>query len=96
MLRLRAELDALNREILLRLERRAELVHEVGAIKEAHDLPLHDPRREEEMLRGLIAEAKGHLAESDVRAIFGAIFGVGLEQQRRRRTKQRESKGGHS
>lgn len=93
---LRAEIDAVNHEILARLEARALLVHEVGEIKEALDLPLHDPRREEEMLRRLVKEASGHLAESDVRAIFGAVFGVGLEQQVRRRSKRGESKGGGS
>lgn len=90
--RLRAEIDALNQEILVRLETRAALVHEIGEIKATLDLPLHDPRREEEMVRGLVADASGHLAESDVRAIFGAIFGVGLEQQRRR-SKRKESMG---
>ena len=93
--RLRAEIDALNHEILVRLEQRAELVHAIGDIKEALELPGHDPRREEEMLRKLVREAKGHLAESDVRAIFGAIFGVGLELQRRR-SERGESEGGAS
>ena len=93
--RLRAEIDALNREILARLEVRAELVHAIGEIKEALELPTHDPRREEEMLRKLAREASGSLAEIDVRHIFGAIFGVGLEQQRRR-SKRVKSEGGSS
>lgn len=82
--RLRAEIDASNREILAHLKRRAELVGSVAELKEAHGLPAHDPRREEEMLRKLAHEAAGLLTATDVRAIFSAIFHVGLEIQRRR------------
>ena len=90
---IRAEIDALNREILSCLERRAELVDAVADVKDELALEAHDPRREEEMLRRLVRDAQGPLAESDVRAIFAAIFRVGVDQQLRRRSAPGRSTG---
>jgi len=85
---LRAEIDAQNGRILHALERRAEIVLEIARIKEACDLDGHDPGREEEMLRDVIARGSGVLDRAEIREIFQAIFHVALELQDRRRREQ--------
>jgi chorismate mutase len=41
----------------------------------------HDPKREEEMLRGLTAEPSGPFGPAEIRAIFKAIFRASLAIQ---------------
>jgi chorismate mutase len=49
--RLREQIDALDREIVRLLDQRARLAIEVGRVKAASGLAVHDPERERDVLR---------------------------------------------
>jgi 3-deoxy-7-phosphoheptulonate synthase/chorismate mutase len=85
---LRQRIDALNEDLLRLLQERARVVLEIAAVKQSHGLDGYDPKREEEMLHRLVAEAEGPFEAADVREIFKTIFRVSLEiQDRDRRQK---------
>lgn len=70
---LRQEIDALDREILDRLSRRAELALRAGEIKTSLGVPVYDPIREEELLSDLVRQSQGPLPKHAVRHLFGEI-----------------------
>jgi len=57
LLRLRADMDAVNARLLAVLHDRARLCRRIAAHKRAHGLPLADPARERQMLDELLADA---------------------------------------
>src|SRR5438128_1559600 len=59
----RAEIDAIDRELLRLLNERAEIALRVGAAKAAGETPLCDPNREKEVLSCLRQENKGPFDE---------------------------------
>ena len=71
---LRAQLDEVDREIVLMLNRRVRLVHELATIKGEAGIPLYDPKREEEILRRIAEENPGPIYDSTVREIFELIM----------------------
>lgn len=88
---LRREIDRLNSEILRLIQRRAEVVVEIGRHKETLGVESHDPGREAEMLRRLTAVPSGPFAPAEVRRIFRAVFRASLALQRRLRRQRRPS-----
>jgi 3-deoxy-7-phosphoheptulonate synthase/chorismate mutase len=85
LLRLRARLDGVNRQILALVQARGELVLEVAALKDKLGLDSYDPRREAEMLRELTEEPSGPFDAGELAAVFEALFAVSLGLQRRLR-----------
>jgi prephenate dehydrogenase len=73
---LRAEIEALDRQLLETLNRRLELVAAVRVHKDATGERWIDPEREAELLQSLVAANGGPLSERGVRAIFSAILDV--------------------
>jgi prephenate dehydrogenase/chorismate mutase len=73
---LRAEISALDRELLAALNRRLELVRRVRDHKEAAGERWIDAEREAELLRTLASENRGPLSERAVSAIFTAVLDV--------------------
>jgi chorismate mutase/prephenate dehydrogenase len=72
---MRAEIDAIDHALLDLIARRRALVSELFAYKHAHELPLIDPRREEDLL----AERRAYAAHLGVpleltETIFRAIL----------------------
>jgi len=84
---LRGEIDTLNLDILRLLQRRAEVVLEIAAIKRRENLDSYEPSREEEMLRTLAAAPSGPFGADEIREIFRAIFHASLDIQNRERTR---------
>lgn len=82
---LRGQIDGLNRQILGLLQSRAKIVLEIAALKRAQGLEGYDPRREEEMLHALMAEAKEPFGPSEVKDVFQTIFRSSLDIQDRAR-----------
>ena len=78
--KLRAEIEALDRQLLETLNRRLELVAAVRRHKDAAGERWIDPEREAELLQSLVAANGGPLSERGVRAIFAAILDV-LKQE---------------
>lgn len=75
---IRKKIDALDSQLIELLSARADLVHEVGEIKRAHDLAIYVPEREEELLQKLARKNHGRLSEIAIRAIYREIMSASL------------------
>ena len=77
---LRAQLDEVDAELIRLLARRAGLVQEIWAWKQAHGVPRVDPAREAELRSRLLAQAESlGLSREAISAIPDRIVGVRLE-----------------
>jgi chorismate mutase-like protein len=70
----RAEIDALDAQLLCLLSRRAEIVSELGRLKRRCGLPLCDPVREARVLARLREFNPGPLDDRSVTRIFRRII----------------------
>jgi len=75
---IRNQIDTIDQDLLGMLNRRADLVHEVGIIKKRDGLQIYAPEREEALLRRLVAMNNGRLTEKSVRAIYREIMSAAL------------------
>lgn len=73
---LRAEIDRLDREIIVRINERIGHACEIGRIKHANGKPTYVPSREEEVFRRLQEVNQGPLPEDAIRHIFREIISV--------------------
>jgi chorismate mutase len=78
---LRAEIDAIDGQLLALLNQRAERALAIRALKPGARLGLFDPRREEEILERVCARNEGPLYSDDLRAIFATILRVSKEMR---------------
>ncbi len=72
--RLRQEIDAIDRELLEIINRRAKLAKEVGEVKRKEGIPFYVPGREAKILSRIEELNKGPLPPESVRAIFREII----------------------
>ena len=72
--RLRVEIDAVDRELLKLLNRRAALANEVGEIKRAEGSPVFRPEREAQVINGLQDANPGPLKNANVATIWREIM----------------------
>lgn len=79
----RAEIDAIDSEILNLLNRRAEIALRVGAAKTVVDTSLCDPKRESEVLERLARENAGPFDEQSISNIFQRIIDESLHLQQK-------------
>ncbi len=75
---IRRQIDTIDKELLDLLNRRADLVHEVGVVKKRDGLQIYAPEREEALLRRLISMNQGRLSETSIRAIYREIMSAAL------------------
>ena len=75
---LRRQIDEIDRELLDKLSRRADLVHEVGLIKKRDGQQIYAPEREDAVLRKLSEMNRGRLPEHSIRAIYREIMSAAL------------------
>ncbi|MBI3141183.1 MAG: prephenate dehydratase [Rhodocyclales bacterium] len=80
LLRLRAEIDRLDEEVLARLSRRAQIAHEIGRLKQG--AAIYRPEREAQVLRRITQANQGPLDDGTVWRIFREIMSacLALEQ----------------
>jgi chorismate mutase/prephenate dehydratase len=74
---IRSRIDAIDSQLLELLNRRADLVHEVGLVKKRDGISIYAPEREEKLLRSLSElneRIKGRLPATAVRAIYREIM----------------------
>jgi chorismate mutase / prephenate dehydratase len=74
LLLLRAQIDALDRELLALLNRRAGLALQVGEIKKREGSAVFRPEREAQVIDGLKAENRGPLPNESVAPIWREIM----------------------
>ena len=77
----RAEIDAIDDELLRLLNRRIEIALRVGEVKRREDVSLCDHNREREVLTRLCRQNSGPLKESNVLNIFQRIIDESLHIQ---------------
>ncbi|MGI8787917.1 MAG: prephenate dehydratase [Pyrinomonadaceae bacterium] len=77
----RAEIDAIDDELLRLLNRRAAIALRVGAVKRRSDTSLCDPQREREVLARLSGQNSGPLDEQNIVNIFQRIIDESLQIQ---------------
>ena len=71
----RAQLDAIDEQIVELLGKRFEVVRAIGDYKRAHRLPIRDPGRESEIVRRLGELARAHQVDPQlVDNIYELIF----------------------
>lgn len=76
---LRRQIDAIDTDIIRLLNERADIVHEIGAIKKRDGLEIYAPEREEALLRSLVAKGEGgRLPAHSIRAIYREIMSAAL------------------
>ncbi|MES2996564.1 MAG: prephenate dehydratase [Verrucomicrobiota bacterium] len=75
---IRQQIDDLDHDLLELLNRRADLVHQVGEVKKRDGLQIYAPEREDALLRRLVAMNNGRLPEKSVRAIYREIMSAAL------------------
>ncbi|MBC6309817.1 bifunctional 3-deoxy-7-phosphoheptulonate synthase/chorismate mutase [Listeria sp. FSL L7-1582] len=78
---LRAQVDSLNIEVLEAINKRANLVQEIGKIKGMQGVIRFDPVRERQMLNAITDANEGPFEDSTIEKLFKEIFKAGLELQ---------------
>jgi chorismate mutase len=71
----RKKIDAIDTEILILLNRRAEVSKEIGALKLGAGLPIVDHGREDDIIRRIARENEGTMQDKTVVEIYRAILG---------------------
>jgi chorismate mutase/prephenate dehydratase len=79
---LRAEIDAVDDQILSLLNRRAAAAIEVGKIKEEQNLKFYVPEREVEILRRLTGQNPGPFPNEGLKSIYREIISASLALER--------------
>ncbi len=79
----RAEIDAIDSELLRLLNRRAEIALQVGAAKTSVDTSLCDPNREREVLARLSGENPGPFDDKSIENIFQRVIDESLQLQQK-------------
>ncbi len=70
----RQRIDALDLRILELLNERTRIVEEIGRLKRQLDLPIYEPRREDEVYRNVTSHNGGPLSAEAVRRVFERII----------------------
>ncbi|AEH54086.1 phospho-2-dehydro-3-deoxyheptonate aldolase [Heyndrickxia coagulans 2-6] len=78
---MRKEVEEVNLKLLELINKRGELVQEIGKLKEAQGVNRYDPIREREMLNAIIEHHDGPFETSTIEHLFKEIFKAALELQ---------------
>ena len=82
LIRSREAIEAIDHEIVALLQKRVGLALRTGELKREHGLPILDPRREAQVVRNAVANARAAgLPEEPVREIFWHILGLSRKAQ---------------
>lgn len=80
---LRAELDALDTELVRLFEKRMGIAREVAAYKLAHQMDVLDASREQQVLDSRVAKLDDPVWASSVRTLFEQIMTLSRAEQER-------------
>jgi chorismate mutase-like protein len=80
----RTKIDALDIEIVELLNRRARVVEYIGEVKREANLPVYEPRREDEVFHNVTTHNRGPLPEAAIRRLFERIIDEARALQRDR------------
>src|SRR5437868_13665848 len=90
----RSRIDAVDRSILLLLNERTKVVEEIGRVKQQAQLPIYEPRREDQVFENVIRHNTGPLGAQAVRRIFERIIDEmrGVQREQMERSAEGDSK----
>jgi chorismate mutase len=84
----RVLIDDVDRRIVDLLNERTRVVEEIGRVKKHSDLPVYEPKREEQVFANIIGHNRGPLSPEAVRRIFERIIDEARSIQRARMTQR--------
>ena len=70
----REEIDALDRELVALLNRRANKVLSLVPLKRNQGVPVHEPARESRVFKNIVASNRGPLTTESLKRIFAAVI----------------------
>ena len=82
----RRRIDALDARLIEILNERTAIVEQIGRVKRDLDLPIYEPRREDQVYLNVLAHNQGPLGHDAVRRIFERIIDEMRQLQRLRMT----------
>ena len=86
----RARIDAVDLRLLELLSERTSVVEEIGRIKSEAQLPVYEPRREDQVFANVTGHNRGPLPDDALRRIFERI----IDEMRRNQRVRMEDGGG--
>lgn len=81
----RRQIDAIDLQLLELLNRRTRVVESIGTIKQEIQLPVYEPKREEDVFRNVTENNSGPLAPEALKRIFERIIDEMRSLQKMRR-----------
>ena len=82
--RCRQQIDALDLRILELLNQRAGIVEQIGHIKKSAEMPIYEPKREDQVFQNVMAHNAGPLAHDAVKRVYERIIDEMRKVQRDR------------
>ena len=70
----RRNIDTVDRQIVALLNERTRIVETIGAIKREFQMPVYEPKREDEVYRNILASNHGPLPPESVKRIFERVI----------------------
>ena len=70
----RVLVDDVDRRIVALLNERTRVVQEIGRVKRQTNMPIYEPKREDQVVANISASNRGPLTEEAVRRIFERII----------------------
>ncbi len=70
----RNRIDELDLELMRMLNKRARCAIEIGKIKRKRNMPIYDPKREEQIIRMALEHNSGPLDRDGIRRVFERII----------------------
>ena len=70
----REKIDAIDRQLVELLNRRTRIVEEIGRAKEAAELPIYEPKREDDVYQNILSHNSGPLTADALRRIYERVI----------------------
>jgi chorismate mutase len=72
--RCRERIDELDRRLVELLNERTVIVEEIGRVKKGAELPIYEPKRENQVFDNIVSHNRGPLTEDGLKRIFERII----------------------
>jgi chorismate mutase len=89
----RTRIDSVDLRILALLNERTAIVERIGQIKQQAQIPIYEPKREDEVFRNVLGHNGGPLPGESVKRVFERIIDEMRVVQRIRMEQQRAREG---
>ena len=80
----RSQIDSIDLRILALLNERASIVEQIGHTKQAAEMPIYEPKREDQVFANVTSHNKGPLGPDAVKRVFERIVDEMRKVQRDR------------